>query len=149
MMPHLRRTCFTLIAGLAVLAPLQTGTAAQQRDSGRKPSLSLKVSPSVASVPARIRAAAELRGGSDDFADFYCASVEWEWGDGTTSEASSDCPPYEAGKSAIQRNYSSEHTYRQGGSFRVVFRLKQKSNVVGSATASVNVRGGLDEDLGR
>jgi hypothetical protein len=92
-----------------------------------------------------VRVAAEVRGGSDDYAEFYCASVEWEWGDGTTSENSSDCDPYEAGKSTIRRAYTAEHVYRQGGNFRVFFRLKQKDRVVGATSANVQVRSGAGE----
>ena len=84
-----------------------------------------------------MRAVAELRDGSDDYPDFYCATVEWDWGDGTMSENSSDCDPYEAGKSTIQRRFSAEHIYRQGGAYRVFFRLKQKTKQVAAASTNV------------
>ena len=48
-------------------------------------------------VPVRISATAEFKGGDDDFRDYYCPTIEWNWGDGTVSEASADCEPYEAG----------------------------------------------------
>jgi hypothetical protein len=35
--------------------------------------------------------------------------------------------------------------FRQQGSHKIVFRLKQKNKVVGSATASIQVRAGSDE----
>ena len=94
-------------------------------------------------------AAAELREGNDDYADFYCATIEWEWGDGTYSENTSDCNPYEAGKSTIQRRFSAEHIFRQGGVYRIVFRLKQKTRSVGSAITNVQVRSGAGEGFGR
>lgn len=126
----------------------QSAVTAQQAQP-RKPSVSIRVTPPVGFTPLRVRAAAELREGSDDYADFYCASVEWDWGDGTMSENSSDCDPYQAGKSTIQRRFSADHTYRQGGAYRVAFRLKQKTKVVGSATTNVTVRSGASEGFDR
>lgn len=96
-------------------------------------------------APLRVRAVAEARDGSDDYAEFYCATVEWEWGDGTISNNTGDCDPYEAGKSTIQRRFTADHVYRQGGSYRITFRLKQKTRQVGGATTNVQVRAGAGE----
>ena len=137
----------TLAAALAILAPSHDAWSAQ-RDGGGKPSLSLRLTPPVGVSPLRMRAAVELRGGSNDYADFYCASVEWDWGDDTMSESSSDCAPYEAGTSVIRRNYSAEHTYRQAGSYRVVFKLKQKTRQVAAVNATVTVRAGAGDTFG-
>jgi len=112
-------------------------------DKGRKPSLSLKVTPGMASAPVRVRAVAELKGGADDYADFYCPTIEWDWGDDTRSEATKDCPPYVAGASQIARRVSAEHTYREAGNFRVVMRLKQKDRVVGFTVTPLQVQPGL------
>jgi hypothetical protein len=90
----------------------------------------------------------EARGGSDNYAEFYCPSVEWDWGDGTVSEASADCDPYEAGKSTIQRRWSSEHIFRQAGGFKIVFRLKQKNKAVAVSSTQVQVRAGMREGFG-
>jgi len=111
--------------------------------------VSLRATPPMGFSPLRVRTTVDIRDGSDDFADFYCPTIEWDWGDGTISENSGDCNPYEAGKSSIQRRFTAEHTYRMGGSYRVVFRMKQKSKLVGSATASVQVRSGAGEGFGR
>jgi hypothetical protein len=98
-------------------------------------------------APLKVRVLAELRGGADDYEDFYCAKVEWEWADGTTSGTSEDCNPYEPGKSTIQRRFSAEHTFRQGGEYDVVFRLKQKNRVVAYSKAMVRVRAGIQDDV--
>jgi hypothetical protein len=119
--------------------------APDQRDGDRKPSLSLKATPPIGFSPLRVHAVAELRGGADDYADFYCASVEWDWGDGTVSENGEDCDPYEAGKSTIRRRFGADHTYRAGDAYRVTFRLKQKSRVVASSMAQIQVRPGARE----
>jgi len=39
----------------------------------------------------------------------------WEWGDGTESEATQDCDPYEPGTSTIKRRYTATHEYRESG----------------------------------
>jgi hypothetical protein len=120
-------------------------TGAQRDSDDKKPSLSLKVTPPLGFSPLRVHAAVEIRGGSDDYSDFYCAGTEWDWGDGTVSENSSDCDPYEAGKSTIRRHFTGDHVFRQQGAHKIVFRLKQKTRVVGSATASIQVRAGSNE----
>ena len=133
-----RRTACTLVAALVVLlsAPALQG----QQAEAKRPSLSLRVTPPIGFTPLRVRVVAEARDGSDDYADFYCAGVEWEWGDGTVSESASDCEPYEAGKSTIRRLFSADHVYRQAGQFRVIFKLKQKTRQVASVSSNVQVR---------
>ena len=123
--------------------------AAGQRaaEDNKKPSLALRATPPVGFAPLKVRVVVELKGGADDYADFYCATVEWEWADGTTSGSSEDCDPYQPGKSTIQRRFSAEHTFRQGGEYDIVFRLKQKSRVVGYSKATVRVRAGIHDDI--
>jgi hypothetical protein len=140
-MTHSRRASLAVITALAAILLPASRLPAQSQES-RRPTIIARATPPVGFTPLRVRASAELRDGSDDYAEFYCATVEWEWDDGTTSESSSDCDPYESGKSTIQRRFSAEHTYRQGGAFRIVFRLKQKNKQVGSANVTVQVRSG-------
>ena len=97
--------------------------------------------------PARVRGVAEIRGGADDYQGYYCPTVEWDWGDGTISENTQDCDPYEAGKSTIRRRFSAEHTYRLAGNFKVFFRLKRKDKTMGAASASVQVKPGLRDQV--
>jgi len=115
-------------------------------DHNKKPSVALRATPPVGFAPLKVRVVAEIRGGADDWADFYCASVEWDWADGTTSESSEDCEPYQEGKSAIKRRFTAEHTFRTGGDYDVAFRLKQKKRVVSLTRAMVRVRAGLSEE---
>jgi hypothetical protein len=93
--------------------------------------------------PLRVRVVVDVRGGSNDYPDFYCPTIEWEWGDGTVSESSEDCDPYEAGKSTIRRRFSAEHVFRQSGTFQVFFRLKQKDKTIAASSANIQVRAGL------
>ena len=146
-MAHLRRAYCTMAAVAASLLASTLAPVAQERDSeDKKPSLSLKVTPPLGFSPLRVRAVVDVRDGADDYQDFYCAGMEWDWGDGTVSENSSDCNPYEAGKSTIRRRFTADHVFRQRGSHKIVFRLKQKNKVVGSATASIQVRAGAQDE---
>ena len=142
-----RCACCTLAATLAVLLP--THTVQGQQAEAKKPSLSLRATPPVGFAPLSVHAAGEVRDGSDDYAEFYCATVEWDWGDGTVSENSSDCDPYEAGKSTIRRRFAADHIYRQQGQYRITFKLKQKTKQVAAASTNVQVRAGVGDAFGR
>jgi hypothetical protein len=117
-------------------------------DKAKRPKLSVRVNPAMGMSPARVVASADVNGGPDDFEEFYCASVEWDWGDDTRSNNSSDCDPYQAGKSQIQRRFSADHVYRTAGDYRIQFRLKKKNKPVGAASASVKIRPGLGDPGG-
>jgi len=120
--------------------------ALQAREQGtKKPSLSLKASPTVAFAPARLVLVAEVKGGPNDYEEFYCPTVEWDWGDFTQSVVEADCDPYEAGKSEIKRRFTVEHVFRRPGNYRVTFRLKRHDKSVGQATTQIQVRPGLPE----
>ena len=105
-MAHVRRACCTLAAVAAAFLSSTHATGAQRDADDKRPSLSLKATPPLGFSPLKVRAVVEVRGGADDNVDFYCAGTEWDWGDGTVSENSSDCNPYEAGKSSMQRHFS-------------------------------------------
>ena len=122
---------FTIAAGVAFAA------------DKTKPSISLKASPTTGFAPTRVVMTAEIKGGADDFADFYCPSVEWVWGDDTKAESKVDCDPYEAGKSEIKRRYVFDRVFQSPGNFRVEFRLKQKDKVVGAGSTTVTIRPGI------
>jgi len=142
-----RRASCALAAALAILLPAHAVQG--QQAEAKKPSLSLRATPPVGFTPLRVRVVADVRDGSDDYAEFYCATVEWDWGDGTVSENSSDCDPYEAGKSTIRRRYTADHIYRQQGQYRLTFKLKQKTKQVAASSTNVQVRAGAGDDFGR
>ena len=155
------------VLALSVMIALAAATA---DDKPKRPKLSVKANPAMAISPARVVASADISGGPDDFEEFYCAAVEWDWGDDTRSNNSADCDPYEAGKSEIKRRYAQEHTFRANNAtsssstgfsgaagdlsqnqppiqFRVRFSLKQKNKTVGSGQATIEVRPGLGDGL--
>ena len=75
-MTDLRRVACTVVAALGVcLVAVLHG----QQTEPRKPSLSLKATPPVGFTPLRVVVAVDVKDGSDDYPDFYCAGVEWDW----------------------------------------------------------------------
>ena len=131
--------CLTLAATLTTAAQQKD---AKDKDQDRRPKLTLKVQPAISMAPSRVVLTAELIGGASDFEEYYCPTVEWEWGDGTTSEATNDCEPYQPGRSEIRRRFIVNHVFR-AGDYRVMFRLKKHDKSVALATANVQVRQGL------
>ena len=109
-----RWSCLLAMVTAAVAAPTTPAAepSAQKPPEKKKPSISLRANPTAGFSPLRVVVTAEVKGGSDDYEDFYCASVEWDWGDDTKSQNNADCDPYEPGKSEIKRRYVQEHTFR-------------------------------------
>jgi hypothetical protein len=143
--PVLRRAlpailCASALAGSATAAGPHKADRADKKD---KPTVTVKATPIMGFSPARMVVTAELRGGADDYEEFYCATVEWDWGDDTRSQSSADCEPYEAGKSEIKRRFTMDHVFNTSGDYRIEFRLKRKNKTVGSGSAEVKVRPGI------
>jgi len=144
-----------MVASVAtVIALAGTMAAAQQKDDKNpkepdpRPKVSLKAQPVIAMSPARVVLTAELTGGANDFQEFYCPAIEWDWGDDTRSEKSDDCAPYESGKTEIKRRFTVEHVSRRAGNYRISFRMKRHEQLVGAAPANVQIRPGL-RDIGQ
>jgi hypothetical protein len=144
-MKHIPGVAQALVLAFGALLLIPANALHAREQGNKKPSLSLKASPAVSFAPARIVLLAEVKGGSNDFEDFYCPSVEWEWGDLTTSTAEADCEPYTAGKSEIKRRYTVEHRYKNPGGFKIVLRLKKGTKIVATANTMVQVRAGLGQ----
>ena len=114
----------------------------------KKPSIAVRASPSAGFSPMRVLITVELKGGDNDFADFYCPTIEWVWGDDTRAESTTDCDPYEPGKSEIRRRYTMSRIFQTAGNYKIEFRLKQKDKVVGAGSTTVQVRPGLRDGGG-
>ncbi len=149
-MRNLRRSLSAAVACLmlagAVLAAQDKDKNSKDgdkdKDKEKRPKLTLTARPPIAMSPARVSLTAEISGGADDLEDFYCPTIEWDWGDGTSSETTSDCDPYEPGKSTFRRRFTVEHVFR-AGYHRVSLRLKKHDKQITSATVVVDVRPGL------
>src|SRR3954469_15154101 len=130
-----------LATSLAAIAPQKDGKDAKDsRDKDdKRPKLTLKAQPIVSISPSKVTLRAELTGGANDYEEFYCPTVQWDWGDGTQSESTSDCEPYEAGKSEIKRRFTVEHVFR-AGSHQIAFRLKRRDKAIAMATTTIQVQ---------
>ena len=106
----------TLPAGVMCLIVATTVlVSAQRKNEDPRPKLTLKAQPNVGIAPAKIMLTAELTGGANDYQDYYCPTVLWDWADGTESESTFDCDAYEAGKSEIQRRYTVSTPFAPAG----------------------------------
>ncbi len=139
-----RRRIGGLLAGAALLFLAFPANAAAQDDE--RPELNLRARPNVAFAPNPVSFTGLLRGGADDYEDFYCLSAEWDWDDGTRSESIYDCEPYEPGVSEIRRRFSRRHTYQFAGRYEVRLNLKRRDDVVTSARVRVTIQGGRFPD---
>jgi len=144
-----RRLCSMAVGCLAIAGSLgraqtsdQTDKETAKQSEAKRPKISLRAQPSVGVAPFRVVLTGELQGGADDFEEFYCPTIEWAWGDDTTSESTLDCEPYEAGKSQIKRRFTVEHMFRREGAYKVYFHLKRKAKMLASASVTVQVQPG-------
>ena len=137
-----KHVAFLLMLAASLTAAQKAPSKDKDKDQDKRPSLKLTARPPLGMSPARIVLTADLTGGPNDSEDFYCPTVEWDWGDGTTSESTSDCEPYQPGKSEIRRRFTIDHVF-MAGSYRVALRLKKRDKLVASATVLVEIRPGL------
>jgi hypothetical protein len=128
-----------------VAAAVAVGAAGGQNDEKetKKPSLTVRVAPPIVFSPARVVVTAELKGGALDDPLLYCPQMEWDWGDGTKSEATENCEPYEEGKSTVKRRWTTSHTYDMAGQYRVQLRLKRGSKTIVAGNNMVQVKPGV------
>lgn len=135
------RHTHSLLTGGIVLAVMWFSVPTTAQDD--RPELTLRARPQVAFAPAEISFAGILRGGPDDYEEFYCVSAEWDWDDGTRSESIFDCEPYEPGVSEIRRRFSRRHTFNLGGRYEVRLTLKRRDDVVQLVRTNVVVQRGV------
>lgn len=126
-----------VIAGLAVPA-----TAGDQK--AKKPRLELRAAPRFAFSPAYVMFTAELTGG-DDVEEMHCPELEWQWDDGGKSVHESDCPPFEPGKTEIERRFTAEHEFKAAGTYNVKLTMRKADRRLAESTVRVTVRAGLGD----
>jgi hypothetical protein len=132
-----------LCVSVDAAAPQKDGNPKDKESDNKRPKLTLKAQPIISMSPSKVTLRAELVGGSNDYEEFYCPTIEWDWGDGTQSESMSDCEPYQAGKSEIKRRYTVEHLFR-AGHYQVAFRIKRRDKSLAQVTTTIQVQGGAD-----
>jgi hypothetical protein len=127
----------------------ETAKDKPKEPSGKKPSLELRQRPLFPQSPADMTFTAELKGG-DDSEDYYCPTVEWEWGDdarhggttGTKSVEEGDCEPYQPGVSEVVRRWEKEHRFPEWGNYKVQVTLRKGNRVIARQSKVVNVKPG-------
>ena len=150
----LLRRSLPAVLGAGILAMGMTPVGLDRAGARRQAQRVSKASPAVGFAPMRVVLTAELKGGQNDYEEFYCATVEWDitsvngLGDGNKSEQKLECDPYEAGKSEIKRRFVREQIFKTSGEYRVKFNLKQKNKVVGGGGTTIRVREGLGDPGG-
>jgi hypothetical protein len=142
---RLRRLLVTLAATLLLFAQATRGQNDDKDDKNKKKgaTLVLKATPPIAFSPARIVVSAELKGGTLETDEFYCPTLEWDWGDGTKSESTNDCPPFEAGKSTVEHRWSTSHTFQTADAYRVQLRLRRGTKTLVAGNIAVQVKPGV------
>ncbi len=136
-----------LLVALAFgLVPVGTSPAAAPRAA--KPTPVMTAVPMIVGAPGKVVFRVTLRGGADDDEEYYCPAIEWDWDDGSVSERSRDCDPYEKGKSRIDRNFTAEHEFKLPDEYKVVFRLKKGGKVLTAPSITVTVTGVTSEGEG-
>src|SRR4029077_1299178 len=133
-------TCLALASTVVLVGAQKNDQSAKDNArqlEAKRPKISLRAQPPVGVAPFRVVLTGELQGGANDFEEYYCPTIEWAWGDLTTSESTLDCEPYEAGKSQIKRRFTVEHMFRRAGAYKVYFHLKRKDKVLASASVTI------------
>jgi len=143
------RAPFSIVLAGLLCSGVLVAHSAQDTPDKKRPKITLRGAPVMSFSPSRVSFTAELRGGANDYEEFYCPTVEWDWDDGTVSETKQDCDPYVAGQSEIKRIYTMTHQFEISGDYTVSVRLKRQSKVLGSATTKVQVRPGAREGIGQ
>jgi hypothetical protein len=150
-MAHTRRallltaTCLSLAGVSATALGGKRGDKDDKSQDSKRPHFTLRAQPNVGIAPARVVLTGELTGGANDFEEYYCPTLQWDWGDETVSESSTDCEPYEAGKSEIKRWFTVQHIFRRAGAYKVYLRLKRRDKVLGAASVSVQIQPGASD----
>ena len=132
---------FGCVLGLAVATA--SGTLGAEAKP-KKPRLELRANPRMAFSPVNVFLTAELTGG-DEVEDYYCPELEWEWDDGGKSTQESDCAPWEAGKTKVERRFTAEHEFRRAGVYNVKVTMRRAGRSIAASTVRVTVRPGLGD----
>jgi hypothetical protein len=130
--------------GSGVALILAAGVALAAEAKPKKPKLDLRATPRMAFSPVNVFFTAELAGG-DDVEEYYCPELEWEWDDGGKSTQESDCTPFEAGTTKIERRFTADHEYRRAGVYNVKVTMRRGSRSIAAASVRVTVRPGLGD----
>lgn len=130
-----------LVVAALVLSPIAATSASRQEGVASKPKLTLKGVPSVGFPSTVFVFRARLTGGRDDDEGLYCLTAEWIWEEQADSSLNeSDCEPFKAGLTSIDRTFSEEQSFSRFGTHVVRLVLHKGEREIASASTSVVVR---------
>ncbi len=136
---HVRALAFPVLLVLAA----GSGRAADEA-KGKKPTLALRGTPRFSFSPVSVLFTAELTGG-DDIEAFYCPELTWEWDDGGKSVQEGDCPPFETGKTKIERRFTANHVYGRASIYTVKVTLRRTGKAFATQNVQITVRPGAGD----
>jgi hypothetical protein len=126
-----------LVAPLLLALSFSAATPAAAAD---KVKLTLKAAPSIGTSSTVFVFQAVLSGGADNEA-LYCLSTEWTWEEQADSSINeTECPPFKAGETRIDRVFSEEQSFRREGTHVVRVVLRKGDREIASASTSVRIR---------
>ena len=147
----MRSAALLVVVALALASP---GAGAREKDKksadaktegkGKKPTLDVRATPRMGFTPANVMLVAELKGG-DDVEEYYCPEIEWDWDDGGKSLHENDCPPFEDGKTKIERRFTAEHEFKIAGVYTVKATFRRAGRDFLAGTVRVTLRPGLGD----
>lgn len=127
------------LAGLALVAGLSAWPAVRA-EAADKPKLTIKAAPAIGSPSTVFVFQAILQGGIDG-EGLYCLSAEWTWEEQADSSINeTECPPFKAGESKIERVFTEEQSFRTPGAHRVHLVVRKGEREIASASTTVHVR---------
>ncbi len=131
-----RSSLVRAVVAFVLVASLPSGGAI----AADKAKLSLKGSPSLGSPDTVFVFRAVLTGGVDS-EDLYCLSTEWAWGEQADASINeTECPPFKAGETPVERVFTEEQTFRSIGAHQVRVVLRKGEKEIASAATTVTVR---------
>jgi hypothetical protein len=131
--PHLASDIYAVVAqdlapvvpGPPTWAPAPASSASPTAYSTPTPApfpgdwrLTLSAVPEEGSAPLIVKLQATLAGGPDNSYELYCASAQWDFGDGERMDYLPDCVIWTP-ESRVQRSFTTEHTYARPGNYQV------------------------------
>lgn len=123
-----------LACAMAISASSRAGFGAE------RPKLTLKGSPATGTSSTLFLFRAELKGGEDS-EELYCLTAEWIWEEQADSSLNeTECPPYVAGQTRIERSFTEEQSFRRPGPHLVKLILRKGEKEIASAATTVRVR---------
>ena len=118
-----------MLAALAASAPAA---------GSKKPRLDLRVYPQQGPPSEEFVFIGELQGGDEGEA-LYCPELEWRWDKDAASVQESDCPPFQAGVTPVERRFRFSRRFAEEGTRTISLVLRKDGKQLVAARVSIRV----------